>query len=637
MCGIGGIISPRITLDNGRDLLQRMAGVLRHRGPDDVGYHVEQGVGLFNVRLSIVDLAGGHQPIYSEDGSVGVVFNGEIYNHSELRSGLEQHGHTFSTRSDTEVLVHLYEEYGEACVDHLNGMFAFAIWDQRAQTAMLARDRMGIKPLYYGVHRDTLLFGSELKSILAAGMIPKKLSTRGLDLFLTLRYLPADTTMFEGIGKLLPGHRLRVSLNGDAPVIDEYWQPQAQDLGSTDDIEAQLEDLLRDAVRMRLMSEVPLGAFLSGGLDSSAIVGLMRSVSEQPVKTFSIGFSEEERVDETGFARQVAAAQDTEHHEVDCTASSVQALPRLLHHFDEPFADPIIVPTYEVAELARRHVKVVLTGEGADELFGGYTRFRTDRHFQRYANLPLSVRRLLHRATAMLPERLLGENSRRASEMGQVSFHERLVRWVSSFDDTERECLYAAGLRPMSKSGAAVELYAHVAEQGNGSDMDRMLLCDAKLRLPECMLARTDRMTMAVSLEGRTPFLDHRVVELALSVSHRLKIRGGSEKWLLKRALSKYVPRQILSRTKQGLAVPFAYWTRSGIEDDIRRILSPASVRGRGWFEPAYVSGLLEHWKYSGSRQAQQIWSLLCLELWCRMYLDDVDQLQPGTPLSEVN
>ena len=636
MCGIGGIIGAHIPPESGRDLLERMALILRHRGPDDVGYHVEAEVGLFNVRLSIIDLAGGHQPIYNEDGSVGVVFNGEIYNHSELRSGLEQRGHSFSTSSDTEVIAHLYEEYGEACVDHLNGMFAFAIWDRRAQIAMLARDRMGIKPLYYGIHEGTLIFGSELKSILAVDMIPKKLNTRGLDLFLSLRYLPADTTMFEGIGKLLPGHRLRFSLSGDAPVIDEYWQPQPQDLGSVDEIEAQLQDLLRDAVRMRLMSEVPLGAFLSGGLDSSAIVGLMRSVSEQPVKTFSIGFSEEERVDETGFARQVAEAHDTEHYEVDCTASSVQALPRLLHHFDEPFADPIIVPTYEVSQLARRHVKVVLTGEGADELFGGYTRFRTDRYFQRYAKVPLSIRRFAHSVTAMLPQRLLGENFLRASEMGQVSFPERLVRWVSSFDDGERERLYAPEFRDLSRSGAAVELYSRIAGQGNGSDMDKMLLCDAKLRLPECMLARTDRMTMAVSLEGRTPFLDHRVSELALSVSHRLKIRGGNEKWLLKRALGKYVPQQIVSRTKQGLAVPFAYWTRSGIEDDIRRILSPQSVRHRGWFEPAYVSGLLEHWKHSGSRQAQQIWSLMCLELWCRMYMDDGDPLQPNTPLSEV-
>jgi asparagine synthase (glutamine-hydrolysing) len=635
MCGIGGIVGADVTTETG-NLVKKMAAVLRHRGPDDVGYHVDDGVGLFNARLSIVDLGGGHQPIYNEDGTICVVFNGEIYNHQALRTTLESGGHSFSTQSDTEVIAHLYEEYGEACVDHLNGMFAFAIWDRTARTCLLARDRLGIKPLYYAFHEGQLVFGSELKTVLAADRIPRELNTEGLDLFLTLRYLPADSTMFDNIGKLLPGHRLSFRVGSDAPVVGEYWQPREQELGSVDEIEAQLEDLLRDSVRLRLMSDVPLGAFLSGGLDSSAVVGLMRSVSEQPVKTFSIGFSEEDRVDETGFARQVAVAHETEHYEVDCTASSVQALPRLLHHFDEPFADPIIVPTFEVAELARQHVKVVLTGEGADELFGGYTRFRTDRFFQRYEHVPHGLRSLIHRLSATLPAGLLNENVRRAAEMGRVSFPERLVLWVSAFDESERKMLYGSTFGDLSRSRSAVELYSRYAESGRGSEMDRMLYCETKLRLPECMLARTDRMTMAVSLEGRTPFLDHRVAELALSISHRLKIRGGQEKWLLKRALRKYVPEQILARSKQGLAVPFAYWTRSGIEDDIKRILSPESVRRRGWFEPKYVAGLLQQWRRFGSRQAQQIWSLLCLELWCRMYLD-ANPLQPDTPLSEVD
>ena len=636
MCGIGGIIGADVVPEVTTDLLGRMAAILRHRGPDDVGYHVEPGAGLFNVRLSIIDVAGGHQPIYNEDGSICVVFNGEIYNHQELRAGLEKRGHDFSTHSDTEVIAHLYEEHGARCVDQLNGMFAFAVWDRSAQTVLLARDRLGIKPLYFAHHAQSLLFGSELKSILAADTVPERLNRLGLDLYLSLRYLPAHTTMFEDISKVLPGHCLTFRLGDSAPTVGEYWQPEKRELGSADAIAAELEDLLRDAVRLRLMSEVPLGAFLSGGLDSSAIVGLMRSVSDQPVKTFSIGFSEEGRVDETGFARQVARAHGTEHHEVDCTASSVQALPRLIHHFDEPFADPIIVPTYEVSELASRHVKVVLTGEGADELFGGYTRFRTDRLFQRYGHIPFGLRRLVHRLASGLPPGILPENLRRACEMGQLSFVERLVHWVSAFDEREREKLYAGELRDLSRSGAAVELYAQCAARGGGGDMDRMLFCDTRVRLPECMLARTDRMTMAVSLEGRTPFLDHRVAELALSIDHRLKIRGGREKWILKQALRKYVPEQIASRTKQGLAVPFAYWTRSGIEDDIRRILSPASVRRRAWFEPAYVSGLLGQWRRYGSRQAQQIWSLLCLELWCRMYVDD-DALQPDTPLSEVD
>ena len=633
MCGIGGIMGEGHLSE---ELLEKMAQVLHHRGPDDVGYHLEPGAGLFNVRLSIIDVAGGHQPIYNEDGTICIVFNGEIYNHRELRVELEKSGHLFNSNSDTEVIVHLYEEYGRDFIQHLNGMFAIAIWDRQKQTGLVVRDRLGIKPLYYAFDSGRLIFASELKSILAAD-VPKRVSLLGLDLYLSLRYLPAESTMFEGIGKLMPGHWLEFQ-PGSEPITNEYWQPEQQALGSADEIEAQLEHLLKDAVRMRLLSDVPLGAFLSGGLDSSAIVGLMRSVSgEQTVKTFSIGFSEEARVDETDFARQVASANDTEHHEVDCTAKSVQSLPRLLHYFDEPFADPIIVPTHEVSALASEHVKVVLTGEGADELFGGYTRFRTDRYFQLYGHLPLALRRIIHRLSSSLPASGLSANARRASEMGRVGFAERLVRWVSAFDDAEREHLYTAELRELSKAGAAVELYSRFAERdGGGGEMDRMLFCDAKLRLPECMLARTDRMTMAVSIEGRTPFLDHRVAELALSIDHRLKIKGGQEKWLLKRALRKYVPDQILTRTKQGLAVPFAYWTRAGIEDDIRRILSPASIDSRGWFEPAYVADLMDRWRFHGSREAQQIWSILCLELWSRMYLDS-NPLSPDTPLSEVD
>ena len=635
MCGIGGILGAGVNRETSRFHLENMSNSLRHRGPDDVGYHLEEGAGLFNTRLSIIDVAGGHQPIYNEDGSICVVCNGEIYNHRELRQALEAAGHVFATGSDTEVIAHLYEEHGEGCVDHLNGMFALAIWDRSTQSGFVARDRLGIKPLYYSACAGQLIFGSELKSILAAGLVSRALDESGLDLYLSLRYLPDQSTMFENVRKLLPGHCMTFRPEVGVPTIREYWRPRIQEFGVHDEIAERLEELLRDAVRIRLMSEVPLGAFLSGGLDSSAIVGLMRNVSEQPVKTFSIGFSEEARVDETDFARQVARANDTEHYEVDCTASSVQSLPRLIHHFDEPFADPIIVPSYEVAELASRHVKVVLTGEGADELFGGYTRFRSDRFFQLYEHAPLAMRGFVHRLIRAIPDAALSENTRRASAMGQASFPERLVSWVSAFDDSERESLYAGDLRELSQSRAAVDLYARCADSTEGSDMDRMLYCDTKVRLPECMLARTDRMTMAVSLEGRTPFLDHRVAELALSIPHRLKIRGGKEKVILKQALRKYVPESIVSRRKQGLAVPFALWTSSGIEADIKRILSPGSIRQRGWFQPEYVSKLLTQWRDYGSRQAQQVWSLLCLELWCRMYLD-ADPLQPDTPLSEV-
>ena len=638
MCGICGYIALGSQKLPAGKVITSMADRLVHRGPDADGYHLEEGLALANRRLSIVDVDGGQQPIFNEDGTVCVVFNGEIYNQADLRRELESQGHIFSTKVDTEVIVHLYEEHGEMGVQLLNGMFSFALWDRQRRRALIVRDRLGIKPLYYGVVRGVLVFGSEIKALLAFPGMDGEIDIEGLDSYLALRYLPGEQTIFSGIRKLLPGHLLRLDIRSGLMETERYWQPELMASHAVKDenqIVDELFELLQDAVRIRLMSDVPFGAFLSGGLDSSGVVALMSRVMDEPVKTFSIGFSEEERLDERLYARSVSQHCATQHREVDCTADKVEILPKLISHFDEPFADPIIVPTFQVAELAAEHVKVVLTGEGADEIIGGYTRFISDRYIRRFRQFPAWVRKGAGIASGMIP--LLGVRHQmvRALEMAELSDGERFREWVTAFSTGERKGLYVSGLRREGEDRIG-DLYEHYnAEFPDASSTDRMLYCDMKIRLSECMLARTDRMTMAVSLEGRTPFLDHRIVEWMMRLPGHFKVREKTEKYLLKRALSRVLPGSIIQRRKQGLAVPFAQWTRFGIETHIRRILRRERVKKRGLFEPDYVQDLLRHWGPHAARHSQLIWSLLCLELWCQIYLDG--ELDPQTPLSQVD
>jgi asparagine synthase (glutamine-hydrolysing) len=616
--------------------LARMSGAIRHRGPDDEGFHVGTAVALANRRLSIVDVPGGHQPVYNEDRSVCVVFNGEIYNQAELRDELVGLGHVFASRTDTEVLVHLYEEWGEAGVHRLNGMFAFALWDDHRDRLWLVRDRLGVKPLYVARRPHGLVFASEIKSILQFPGVARELDPVGLELYLTLRYLPAGSSILAGVEKLEPGHMMTVDVRAQTVACRRYWCPAPVPAGagraSRQTLAEELRALLDDAVGLRLMSDVPFGAFLSGGLDSSAVVALMARRLSTPVQTFSIGFSEQSNLDETPFADQVARAFGTDHRRVDCTAAGVESLPRLLYHFDEPFADPIIVPSYQVAQLAAQHVKVVLTGEGADEVFGGYSRFAADRQMRRLRQLPAWVRGLLRLGLAAAPAGLRLAACR-ALDMAGLQDPTRFLAWVSAFTPAE-----LAGLRLPggSEAAAAAALYERYDNERAGADVvSRMMYCDLMVRLPECMLSRTDRMTMAVSLEGRTPFLDYRLVEWALRLPGHLHVRGQQEKVLLKQALEPVLPAVIRQRRKQGLAVPFALWTRHGVDRHIRRLLAPERVAARGWFRPQGVRDLLAHWGPHQARHSQQIWSLLCLEIWCRLYLDQ--DLDPATPLSAID
>jgi asparagine synthase (glutamine-hydrolysing) len=437
--------------------------------------------------------------------------------------------------------------------------------------------------------------------------------------------------------KLPPGQMLTVDTRTGASTQTRYWRPEFPSLAAvsprTEELAEELHSLLQDAVAIRLMSDVPFGAFLSGGLDSSAVVALMSRAMSEPVKTFSIGFSEQGSLDETRFARLVAETFHTQHREIDCTADGVESLPRLIHHFDEPFADPIIVPTFQVSALAARHVKVVLTGEGADEVFGGYTRFVLDQRLRRLRRLPAWLRGLARWAAARLPARL-GDGLARALEMGELTDARRFLSWVTAFAPVDLATLCPPG-GGLAAGQAAAELYERFDGERSAADpTGRMLYCDLKVRLPECMLARTDRMTMAVSLEGRTPFLDYRVVEWALRLPGHLHLRGSREKVLLKEALQGLLPGAVLARRKQGLAVPFALWTRHGVDRHIRRLLAPERIARRGLFRPEAVRHLLAHWGPHAARHSQLIWSLLCLELWFRIYLDH--DLDPATPLSAV-
>jgi asparagine synthase (glutamine-hydrolysing) len=614
-----------------------MVRSLHHRGPDEEGHLTRDGVALGNARLSIIDVADGHQPVHNEDGTVHVVFNGEIYNHATLRADLAQRGHRFASRADTEVLVHLYEEEGVDFLQRLNGMFAIALWDEKTGRLLLARDRLGIKPLFFSEVGGSLVFGSEIKVLLDFPGLTVEADPAAIDQYLTLRYSSGSSTLFKGVDKLLPGQALVVDIAAGTWATRNYWEPWkepgATPAASMDEAAGRLLELLDDAVRLRLMSDVPFGAFLSGGLDSSGIVALMARHMDEPVETFSIRFSEEPRLDEGRHALVVSRHCATRHHEVDCTADRVELLPQLLSHFDEPFADPIIVPTHQVSQSAAEHVKVILTGEGADELFGGYTRFVNDAQIRRLALLPGFVRSALAGIASRVPS---AHSLQRALVLAGQPAARRALTWIEAFDEEERRDLW---IDPTAITDGAERLYADCALEAPGAHpLEQLLFCELRLRLPDCMLTRTDRMMMAVSLEGRTPFLDHRLVEESLWMPHRFKVNGPSEKDVLKKALAPLLPEATLRRKKQGLAVPFALWTRQGVEAAIRRILSPASVRKRGLFKPIYVASLLDRWGPHSARHSQLIWSLLCLELWFRMYVDTgAERLDPATPLSQVS
>lgn len=619
MCGIAGFVDADRNARPDLHLVHQMCEVIRHRGPDDEGIHVEAGVGLGMRRLSIIDLAGGRQPIHNETGTVWVVFNGEIYNYQELRSELESHGHQFYTSSDTETIVHAYEQWGEDAFARLRGMFGIALWDRGTRTLLLARDRAGQKPVHYAERQGRLYFGSEIKSLLAARAVEPRLDVGALDHFLAFLYTPRDASIFAGVQKLPPGHYLRWR---DGRVdVRRYWQIAADETftGSQAEAVEALGAVLQDAVRSHMISDVPLGAFLSGGVDSSAVVGMMARSSSQPVKTFSIGFDDPE-FDELEHARLVAAHFGTDHHEFVVRPDGLSILDTLIAHFDEPFADSSAIPTWYVSEIARRHVTVVLSGDGGDELFGGYDRYLPHPRVAQFDRLPLpGMRTAAALAWPLLPHGLKGKNFLRHVAKDAAG---RYLDSVSFFRADERAALYSEDVRAAAAIDAERALARHFDRFAGLPHDSQMMRFDFETYLPEDVLTKVDRMSMAHSIESRVPLLDNRVIDFAASLPASFKIHNGRRKHILKEALSTILPASILSRRKQGFGIPLGTWFRGGLTGLFAEVLEAPRTRQRGYFDPAVVRRLLREHLAGERDHTLRLWQLLVFELWHRQYLD---------------
>jgi asparagine synthase (glutamine-hydrolysing) len=636
MCGIAGFIGSN-NLESAADsaaVLRRMCDVIKHRGPDDWGTHVANNVALGMRRLAIIDLVGGHQPMSSSDGNFTIVFNGEIYNYQELRAALMSRGHRFSTDSDTETILVAYEEHGEECLQYLRGMFAFAIWDERKRSLFIARDRVGKKPLYYSLTLGgDLVFGSEIKSLLKHPGVRRDVSVTALDAYLTLGYVPEPLSIFAAIEKLPPGSFLTFA--AATVKVKPYWdlKLEPQDTTSEKEYVEQLRHLLNESVRLRLISDVPLGAFLSGGIDSSAVVAFMARNMGQPVKTFSIGFNED-TYSELKFARLTAQKFGTDHHEFIVTPAICDVVDEFIWHFDEPFADPSAIPTYMVSKLAREHVTVVLSGDGGDELFGGYTRYAEERKRNRFSALPEVVRKgIMQPLSRNLPHGVRGRNYLYNVSLDTVG---RYLDSVSVFTSLNKTLLYTSDFISSINGGGSVDqMFRALAAKVSTNDfLDTLLYIDTKTYLPGDILSKVDRMSMAVSLEARAPLLDHKLIELVGRVPANLKMRGLEGKYIFKKAVEDLVPAEILNRPKQGFGMPLQEWINEQLRDRIRETLTDRVASQRGIVNQSYVRVLLDEHDRRRRDHSTQLWALMMLELWYRKYVDTSECEKSNTECS---
>jgi asparagine synthase (glutamine-hydrolysing) len=626
MCGIHGILhfdgAPASA-----DVLRPMARVTRHRGPDDEGSYHDGPLAMGMRRLSIIDLAGGHQPLTNEDGSLWLVANGEIYNYRELARELDAQGHKFRTNSDCETLLHLYEQYGDDFLARVNGMFAFALWDARQRRLVVARDRLGIKPLYLFEVGRRLAFASEAKAILEIPGIETELDARSLPAYLSLGYVPAPHSLFRGIRKLAPATILVVD---DGRVREQrYWRPPQhveRELDEATWIE-RVRAQLAESVRMQMVSDVPIGAFLSGGVDSSAVVAMMAPCSQHPVKTYAIGFeggAAETYYNELPYARAIAARFRTEHHEIVVRPDVVDLLPKLLWHMDEPIADSALVTTYLVSEFARRDVTVILSGVGGDELFGGYRRYLGSHLQRRFERLPAPLRRALVAAGSRLPsDRHSPWLDRMRLAKGFLStaglpLEERYRSYVEVFGDDAANQLLAAPMHGTLNDG----LTAAFAEATSDDEMNRLLSVDAATQLADDLLLLTDKMSMAVSLECRVPLLDHKLFELAAAIPQEVKLHGGRLKHVMKEALAGVLPADILERRKRGFGTPMGAWFKGALAPMLRQLLSRESIDRRGIFRHAAVARLIDAHAANRVDGTDRLLALLNFEIWARLYLD---------------
>ncbi len=602
--------------------MRRMADRIVHRGPDGEGYYTGDGVSLGARRLSIIDLPGSNQPIWNEDRTVVTVFNGEIYNYRDLRAMLEKKGHVLRTEGDTEVLVHLYEEYGEAGVHLLRGMFAYAIWDAPKRRLVLARDRLGIKPLYYTESRDRLVFASEIKAILAVPGISREIDPAALDLYLTLQYVPGPRTLLRTIRKLQPGHLL-IWQDGRM-MLQQYWDvvlAEGDRKVSEESAVEEFRDLLEETVKAHRVSDVPVGVLLSGGIDSSSVAAMLARSGERP-KTFTVGFDIGRGISEAPEARLVAGHLGTDHHEIVMTSSVADALPRLVRYQDEPVADPAAIPTYFVCQFAARSVKVVLSGEGGDELLGGYPRYWWLNASERVQRWPFGqwamaiIRGLLG---TMPPE---GRIARRVRTLiSPARLGDRHLEWVANMDDElKRRLLNGANA---ASTGGPSRLVADILDHvGVGEVIPQLMYVDFKTWLPDNILTKIDRMSMAVSVEARVPFLDHRLVEFVASLPHQVNIRNFGTKRLLRRTMAPILPARTLQRPKQAFRVPLAEWFRGDLRELLVDTLTASAARQRGILRFNAVQALIGEHLHGRRSHGQPLWNLLCLELWLKSFVD---------------
>ena len=617
MCGIAGAVGAGSDYLVDETTAERMCQVIRHRGPDDQGIYRAAPATLGMRRLSIIDLAGGHQPMQNEDGSVWLVFNGEIYNFQELRLELEAKGHTFRTQSDSEAIVHCYEEYGERSFARLRGMFAIAIWDTRNRSLWLARDRLGKKPLFYAVTDRGIAFASEIKSLLEIKEQRRELVPDAISDFLTLGYVPAPGSIFKGVEKLLPGHLLeyRQGKVRNAP----YWTLPFAPKWDADEreLEERLFQKLDESVRIRLVSDVPFGAFLSGGLDSSLVVSLMARHLSTPVKTFTIGFNEKE-FSEVEDARAVARHIQSDHHELIVEPDAVQLLHDLVWHFDEPFGDSSAIPTYLVSKLAAGHVKMVLSGDGGDELFAGYERYQKYQVVERLAGLPLGIGKIgVSAAGHVLPGRL-GERARWLSRRASQPYPDRYLSGVALTTPELVKELLGRG----EDTAPFGRVAPHFADKDGATGLDRVMAGDIRTYLVDDILAKVDRMSMAHSIEARAPLLDHELVELAARMPLSTKLGPEGGKRLFRRAAARALPQSTLTKKKQGFAIPLAKWFRNELKPLALDTLSSKSFVERGIFNPKAAQSLAHLHVEGTSDHGEHLWLLLTFELWARRFLD---------------
>lgn len=628
MCGIAGIIHTDSSHPVSAGSLRRMCDVMKHRGPDDFGQYVDGHIGLGMRRLSIIDLQAGRQPIANEDGRIRVIFNGEIYNYRQLRMDLASGGHQFRTTSDTEVIVHLYEEFGEDCVEQLRGMFAFAIWDDRRKELLLARDRLGIKPLYYYQDQEKFIFASEMKCLLATEGFERRMNLEALSTFFTFMYVPGPMTIYEGIYELPPAH-IGIWSKGNFS-LRRYWEIAPKpDAGKP--IELVAEDLrhhLREAIKLHLVSDVPLGAFLSGGIDSSAVVAMMAEGSETKVKTFTVGFkTEEPGFDERPFARRVAGIIGTDHSECLLSPQVEEILPTIIRAFDEPFADSSVIPNFLICQAARQWVTVALSGLGGDELFAGYERYRGALLADYYRHVPQVFRHgLVDPLIRSIPESrnggLWGDRMKRFIQGTELGLAERYQRYIAAFGDSEKKEIFSSDLtQELEKRGLSSTVLAMDEAHPGSSPLDRMLFTDLQTYLPHDLLRMTDRLSMCHALEVRVPFLDHKLVEFVATIPAGYKLRRWQKKHVLIRALDGILPKPILNRRKQGFSIPLNSWLRGPLCDLVHTHLAEPVLREIGLFDPRGVARILREHEEGSRNHESKIWAFLTFMVWYDLYM----------------